>query len=81
MSKMGISTLRAYRHTQTFEAIGLEEKFVETFFPGTFSRIGGVGLSTFEKEYIQSIFEKTGKNKEKTAAFLGVKPILLETKI
>lgn len=38
-------------------------------------------LSTFEKEYIQSIFEKSGKNKEKTAAFLGVNPILLETKL
>jgi len=56
MSKMGISTLRGYRHSQTFEALGLDEKFVETFFPGTFSRISGIGLSIFEKESIQRHF-------------------------
>ncbi|MEE8638521.1 MAG: sigma-54 dependent transcriptional regulator [Candidatus Margulisiibacteriota bacterium] len=42
---------------------------------------GSSFISIFEKEYIQSIFEKSGKSKEKTAAFLGVNPILLETKI
>jgi glutamate synthase domain-containing protein 2/glutamate synthase domain-containing protein 1/glutamate synthase domain-containing protein 3 len=57
MSKMGISTLRSYRHAQTFEAIGLNEKFVETFFPGTVSRIGGIGLPVFEKEIIHRHFE------------------------
>ena len=57
MSKMGISTLRGYRHAQTFEALGLDEKFVETFFPGTYSLIGGVGLSTFEKESIDRHFQ------------------------
>ena len=57
MSKMGISTLRGYRHAQTFEALGLDEKFVDTFFPGTVSRIGGIGLSTFEKETINRHFQ------------------------
>jgi glutamate synthase domain-containing protein 2/glutamate synthase domain-containing protein 1/glutamate synthase domain-containing protein 3 len=57
MSKMGISTLRGYRHSQTFEAIGLDEKFVETFFPGTVSRIGGIGLSMFEKEIVNRHFQ------------------------
>jgi glutamate synthase domain-containing protein 2/glutamate synthase domain-containing protein 3 len=57
MSKMGISTLRSYRHAQTFEAIGLNEKFVELFFPGTVSRIGGIGLPVFEKEIIHRHFE------------------------
>ncbi len=67
MSKMGISTLRGYRHAQTFEALGLDEKFVETFFPGTVSCIGGIGLSTFEKETINRHFQafnltENGKN-------------------
>jgi glutamate synthase domain-containing protein 2/glutamate synthase domain-containing protein 1/glutamate synthase domain-containing protein 3 len=57
MSKMGISTLRGYRHAQTFEAIGLDEKFVDVFFPGTVSRIGGVGLSVFEEETIHRHFK------------------------
>src|SRR6185503_1057183 len=43
-SKMGISTLQSYRGAQVFEAIGLEKKFVETYFTGTPSRIDGVGL-------------------------------------
>lgn len=44
MSKMGISTLRSYHSAQLFEAIGLNGKFVEKYFTGTSSRIGGVGL-------------------------------------
>ncbi|MCF7954287.1 MAG: glutamate synthase large subunit [Phycisphaerae bacterium] len=44
MSKMGISTLRSYHSAQLFEAIGLEGKFVEEYFTGTTSRIGGIGL-------------------------------------
>ncbi len=44
MSKMGISTLRSYRQAQVFEAIGLDSEFVKKYFPGTASRIGGIGL-------------------------------------
>jgi len=44
MSKMGISTLRSYHSAQLFEAIGLERDFVEKYFTGTSSRIGGIGL-------------------------------------
>jgi glutamate synthase domain-containing protein 2/glutamate synthase domain-containing protein 3 len=53
MSKMGISTLRGYRHSQTYEAIGLKEGFVKTYFPGTASRIGGIGLEIVEMETLQ----------------------------
>ncbi|KPJ69534.1 hypothetical protein AMJ44_03475 [candidate division WOR-1 bacterium DG_54_3] len=38
-------------------------------------------MSTFEKEYIQTVFTKCGKNKEKAAAFLGINSVLLETKL
>src|SRR5207237_9630187 len=44
MSKMGISTLQSYRGAQIFEAIGLEQNFVDTYVTNTPSRIGGIGL-------------------------------------
>jgi glutamate synthase (NADPH/NADH) large chain len=50
MSKMGISTLQSYRGAQIFEAIGLDEKFVETYFTNTPSRIGGIGLDEIAEE-------------------------------
>jgi glutamate synthase (ferredoxin) len=53
MSKMGISTLQSYRGAQIFEAIGLEKKFVDTYFTNTPSRIGGVGLSEITDETIE----------------------------
>ena len=45
LSKMGISTLRSYRGAQIFEALGLDSEFINKYFSGTVSRIGGVGLS------------------------------------
>lgn len=50
MSKMGISTLRSYRNAQVFEAVGLSAALMERYFPGTESRIGGIGLSEIAKE-------------------------------
>ncbi len=44
MSKMGISTIQSYRGAQIFEAIGLAETFVDTYFSKTASRIGGIGI-------------------------------------
>ena len=50
MSKMGISTLRSYQYAQLFEAVGLHRDIVDTYFPGTTSRIGGVGLDVLAGE-------------------------------
>ena len=50
MSKMGISTIESYRGAQIFEAVGLNEEFVEQYFPGTASRIGGADIDVIEKE-------------------------------
>ncbi len=50
MSKMGISTLRSYRGSQIFEAIGLAEELVDRFFTGTASRIQGIGLGVVAEE-------------------------------
>ena len=52
MSKMGISTLQSYRGAQIFEALGLEQKFVDTYFTKTPSRIGGIGLEEIAEETI-----------------------------
>lgn len=50
MSKMGISTVASYRGAQVFEAIGLDESFVDTYFHGTTTKIGGAGLDVIAKE-------------------------------
>ena len=50
MSKMGISTIQSYRGAQIFEAIGLNEEFVDRYFDKTASRIGGVGLAEIARE-------------------------------
>lgn len=52
LSKMGISTLRSYHGAQIFEAIGLDSKFVDKYFTGTDSRIGGIGLNEVAKEVL-----------------------------
>jgi glutamate synthase domain-containing protein 2/glutamate synthase domain-containing protein 1/glutamate synthase domain-containing protein 3 len=49
-SKMGISTLQSYRGAQVFEAVGLNQSLVEAYFPGTASRIEGVGLDVLSRE-------------------------------
>ncbi|MBN1696438.1 MAG: glutamate synthase large subunit [Spirochaetales bacterium] len=58
MSKMGISTLRSYRGAKIFEAIGLSEAFVDSYFRGTPTRIGGIGLREICAE-IESRYETT----------------------
>ncbi len=49
-SKMGISTLQSYRGAQVFEAVGLNQSLIEDYFPGTASRIEGVGLDVLARE-------------------------------
>ena len=44
MSKMGISTLQGYQGAQIFEAVGLSDELIDTYFTHTASRIGGIGL-------------------------------------
>ncbi|MEU5051883.1 glutamate synthase large subunit [Streptomyces sp. NPDC021096] len=50
MSKMGISTVASYRGAQVFEAVGLDEDFVATYFQGTATKIGGAGLDVVARE-------------------------------
>ncbi|MGH7011903.1 MAG: glutamate synthase-related protein, partial [Caulobacteraceae bacterium] len=50
MSKMGISTYQSYCGAQIFDAVGLAPEFVERFFTGTASAIGGVDLAEIAEE-------------------------------
>jgi glutamate synthase (NADPH/NADH) large chain len=50
MSKMGISTVASYRGAQVFEAVGLSQDVVDTWFNGTTSRLGGIGLDVIAEE-------------------------------
>ncbi|MCI3226089.1 glutamate synthase large subunit [Streptomyces sp. NP-1717] len=50
MSKMGISTVASYRGAQVFEAVGLDDAFVEKYFSGTATKIGGAGLDVVAQE-------------------------------
>jgi len=52
MSKMGVSTIRSYRSAQIFEAVGLNEEVISKYFPGTASRIGGIGIEGIAKEVL-----------------------------
>src|SRR5258706_3868380 len=50
ISKMGISTIQSYCGAQVFEALGLDQDFVDRYFTWTPSRIGGVGLDVIAEE-------------------------------
>jgi glutamate synthase (NADPH/NADH) large chain len=52
MSKMGISTLRSYRSSQIFEAIGIHPDVVNKYFAGTISRLGGIGMGEIAEEVL-----------------------------
>lgn len=50
MSKMGISTIASYAGAQAFEAVGLSQEFIDEYFTGTTSKLGGVGLDVIAAE-------------------------------
>ena len=51
MSKMGISTIRSYRGAKIFEAVGLGEELLKTYFGTPISTIGGIRLEEIAKDY------------------------------
>ncbi|WIY83862.1 glutamate synthase large subunit [Propionimicrobium sp. PCR01-08-3] len=50
MSKMGVSTMASYGGAEIFEAVGLNAEFMAEFFPGTSSRIEGIGLDEIARD-------------------------------
>jgi len=57
MSKMGISVLSSYRGGCNFETVGLSRAIVSEYFPGTISRISGIGIFGIQ-EKIKKIHKK-----------------------
>ncbi|MFZ4649272.1 MAG: glutamate synthase-related protein [Rubrivivax sp.] len=53
MSKMGVSTYMSYCGAQLFEAIGLEKGFVDKYFRGTASQVGGIGVFEVAEEALR----------------------------
>jgi glutamate synthase (NADPH/NADH) large chain len=53
MSKMGVSTYMSYCGAQLFEAIGLQKPFVDQYFRGTASQVGGIGVFEVAEEAIR----------------------------
>ena len=50
LSKMGISTIQAYRGAQIFESVGISQEVVERYFTGTAARLSGIGLGEIARE-------------------------------
>ncbi|WP_209861439.1 glutamate synthase large subunit [Paenibacillus shirakamiensis] len=67
LSKMGISTIQSYRGAQIFEAVGLNDEFVNRYFTWTPSRIGGIGLEEIAQEtltqHYRAFTDKDGNDK------------------
>ncbi|WP_423601530.1 glutamate synthase-related protein [Roseateles sp. MS654] len=53
MSKMGISTYMSYCGAQIFEAIGLKSDFVQKYFRGTPTQVGGIGVFEVAEEALR----------------------------
>ena len=53
MSKMGISTYQSYCGAQIFDAVGLAQSFVDSYFSGTATTIEGIGLNEVGEETIR----------------------------
>ena len=56
MSKMGISTVQSYNGAQIFEAIGLSNEVIASYFPATRSAISGIGLKEIEEDLYKRYF-------------------------
>src|SRR5690242_19108643 len=50
ISKMGISTVQSYHGAQVFEAMGLNQDFIDEYFTWTATRVGGVGIDVVALE-------------------------------
>jgi len=53
MSKMGISTYQSYCGAQIFDAIGLNDQFLNRYFTGTQCKTSGVGLAEIAEETVR----------------------------
>lgn len=65
MSKMGIATIKSYRGSGLFEALGISQEVIDKYFPGTPSQLGGIGVKQIAQEilirYNKALFEELKK--------------------
>ena len=57
LSKMGICTVQSYQGAQIFETIGLGDEFIDRYFPGTPSSVGGLEIEDIAREVIESHYK------------------------
>lgn len=50
MAKMGITVLESYKGAQIFEAIGLDQDFIDEYFTNTPCSVHGIGMELFDRE-------------------------------
>ena len=72
-AKMGISCIQSYQSSKIFEAIGLDEKLVETYFPGISCKAGACTIETIENNVLKN------HNKSYDSLGLGVDTTLDST--
>jgi len=61
LSKMGISTLRSYRGAQIYEAVGISQKVLDTYFREMSSRVGGIDLNDIARDALAFHAEAYGE--------------------
>ncbi len=49
-AKMGISTLQSYQSARIFEALGMSQQMIDTYFSGTVSRVGGITIHEIQED-------------------------------
>ena len=67
MSKMGISTFQSYCGAQIFDAVGLNSDFIDDYFTGTPSAIGGIGIEEIATETLRRHEAAFGKKTYQTS--------------
>ena len=53
MSKMGVATIRSYRGSGLFEAVGISREVADRYFGGAPSEVSGVGLEGIAADYLR----------------------------
>ncbi len=74
-AKMGISALQSYQSAKIFEAVGLSRELTDTYFTGTVSKVGGIGLTEIENDLAalhDRAFDPLGLPTDLTPDFFGL---------
>ena len=73
-AKMGISTIQSYQSAKIFEALGLSDEVIDTYFTGTVSGGGSTALAEIEQDLLyrhEHAFDPLGLQVDTTLDSLG----------